>query len=106
MYAPVIDGNLDFLAHRYRHQNECAIPFDDKSLKNIDEIFVLIKQIKPIRDDNDVHDLWITADIGPIEAFGDYDELLEEGEVESKSEFEELWNTYYPNDTVWYHHQA
>ena len=102
MYAPVIDGNLDFLAHRYRHQNECAIPFDDKSLKNIDEIFMLMKQIKPIRDDNDVHDLWITADRGPIEAFGDYDELLEEGEVESKSEFEELWNTYYPNDTVWY----
>lgn len=102
MYAPVIDGNLDFLAHRYRHQNECAIPFDDKSLKNIDEIFMLMKQIKPIRDDNDVHELWITADRGPIEAFGDYDELLEEGEVESKSEFEELWNTYYPNDTVWY----
>lgn len=53
MYSPVIDGNLDFLAHRYRHQNECAIPFDDKSVKNIDEIFMLMKQIKPIRDDNE-----------------------------------------------------
>ena len=57
MYSPVIDGNLDFLAHRYRHQNECAIPFDDKSVKNIDEIFMLMKQIKPIRDDNDVQRL-------------------------------------------------
>ena len=102
MFAPTIDGYIKYLAHRYRQINQCSIPFDDRSVKDIDEIFRLIKQIKPTREDDDVRDLWLSADRGPIEEFGDYDELLEEGEVDSRSEFEELWNVYYPDETVWY----
>lgn len=103
MFAPTTDGYIKSLAHRYRQINQCSIPFDDRSVKNIDEIFWLIKQIKPTREDDGVRDLWLSADRGPIEEFGDYDELLEEGEVDSRSEFEELWNVYYPDETVWYY---
>ena len=71
--APTIDGYIKSLAHRYRQINQCSIPFDDQSVKDIDEIFRLIKQIKPTREDDGVRDLWLSADRGSIEEFGDYD---------------------------------
>ena len=102
MYAPKIDNYIYHLSHRNRGNYECNIPFDDKSMRNIDEIFKLVEQIKPTRDDEDVRDLWLVADRGTIDDFGNYDEFYEDGAVESREEFEEQWHSYYPTEKVWY----
>jgi hypothetical protein len=39
---------------------------------------------------------------GPVEAFGDYEEFRENGEVKSLQEFKKLWKEYYPEETYWY----
>jgi len=39
---------------------------------------------------------------GLVEAFGDYEEFKESGDVESPEEFEQLWKEYYPEETKWY----
>ena len=36
------------------------------------------------------------------EAFGSFEEFLEEGEVETIEEFDQLWKDYYPEETKWY----
>ncbi|MBO5021359.1 MAG: hypothetical protein J6D52_11905 [Clostridia bacterium] len=101
MYAPQIDTYAHHLADRYRHNYDIHIPFDSVSVQNIEELFRLIKQIKPTKD-KDIHELWLSAETGPIEAFGDYDEMYEDGQVDSREEFEEWWKSYYPYDQVWY----
>ena len=46
--------------------------------------------------------IYISVPRGAIEEFGDYNEYYEDGEVESREEFEDLWKDYYPDEVYWY----
>ena len=46
--------------------------------------------------------MWLKADRGPIEAFGDFQEMQEYGDVETYNEYEELWKELYPNEVSWF----
>ena len=91
-------------SQNYRSYNSnCS--YDERTYELLDEIFVLIKRISPVSK-NGARELWFTAERGTIEDFGNYDELLEEGEVESREEFERWWKDEFPNETEWYNFTA
>jgi len=52
--------------------------------------------------DDELRSIWITAERGEMEDFGDYSDFKEGGEVNSKKDFEELWKYYYPDKIRWY----
>jgi len=98
LYAPQIDaviGNLKSdpdLMNQKIHQGLMGI-YDSFSC------------IKPFGDD-DIRQIWIEVERGPVEVFGDYEEYKESGEVNNLDEFVELWQAYYPQKTKWYKFQT
>jgi hypothetical protein len=69
-----------------------------------EHITVLIDKIKTldICGDDERRDLWLWAERGSIEGFGNYEEYLEYGDIESYEEFQSLWQAYYPEEMKWY----
>jgi hypothetical protein len=50
--------------------------------------------------------LYLAANRGSASRFGDYEMMLEDGEVKNRQEFIDLWHDSYPSETVWYSFQA
>ena len=67
-------------------------------MKDIYNVFSCIKS----QGDDKIRQIWIEVERGPVEAFGDYEEYKEDGEVESPEEFEQIWKDNYPVETKWY----
>lgn len=99
--APRIDYFVDVLSNR----NENAYTYDETTQATIKEIFECLHTITPVLQ-NDVYELWITAERGALEDYDDYEELLAYGEVSSYGEFESLWQEEYPSETVIYRLRA
>ena len=64
---------------------KCCI-YDDKSLELLDELFELLEQVSPISE-NGARSLWLRAERGPIEDYGNPAEEVEKGIYESEEEF-------------------
>jgi len=94
MKAPQIDNFI----FRY-HGEEYNI--DKKSQRLLDELYSVLSEIKPCGDD-DRHILWIRAERGTIEDYGDFDTLLRDEEVSSREEFEDNWKRDYPDEYYYY----
>lgn len=105
MTAPQIDNYIDWLGHIHYREVSCRFSYDKKAYRLIDQIFEVVRKIAPTRN-NEVRELWLTAERGPIEDFGDIDELLADGTVESREEFEAWWHERYPEETCWYQFSA
>lgn len=95
MVAPLIDSWIDRLKNS-------RTTVDEKTELLIEDLFETLKQIKPCGDDNR-RELWLKADRGTIDDFGDFDEWLDEELVDDYQEFEEWWKADYPDETSWYH---
>ena len=78
---------------------------DEESYRILDQIFVLIKQIKPVSK-NGVRELWFRAERGTISDFASFEEYQDMGEVDTYEEFENLWKAFYPDEVTWYRFQA
>ena len=79
--------------------------YDDKSQKLLDELFALLEQVAP-ESPNGVRTLWLRAERGPIEDFGNAAEEIAEGNYDSEEEFVNAWKSWFPEDVKWYHFQA
>ena len=68
------------------------------------QVLLFIDKIKTLNicGDDERRDLWLWTERGTIEDFGDYNEYLEYGDVESREEFQNLWLAYYPDELKWY----
>lgn len=99
--APRIDYFVDVLSNCYGN----AYTYDETTQDIIKEIFQYLHTITPVLQ-NDVYELWIIAERGTLEDYGDYEELLAYGEVSGYSEFESLWQEEYPSETVIYRLRA
>ena len=75
--------------------------YDETSRTLLDELFELLKQVAPTQEDG-TRTLWFHADRGSIEDYGDADELIEDGEFDSKEEFIQTWEEEYPDEVEWY----
>ena len=101
---PKIDGYISWL-RRNDHFGMTSCIYDDKSQKLLDELFALLEQIAP-ESPNGVRTLWLRAERGPIEDFGNAAEEIEEGNYDSEEEFIDVWKSWFPEDVKWYHFQA
>lgn len=84
---------------------DCQFTYDGKTYKILDEIFDLLKRIKPALKSG-TWELWLKVECGSIEDYGDYKELFDDGEVDSFEEFVDMWESEYPNETEWYNFSA
>lgn len=87
--------------HHLDHFGMHTQRFDEKSLELLDELFKLMEQIAPISE-NGVRSLWLTAQRGSFDDFGDIEQMIDCGEFNSKEEALEEWKWMYPDETKWY----
>lgn len=99
--APRVDAYLEHLGRIHYRAVDSDYTYDDRSYILLDEIFSLLKQIKP-NGKNGLIELWFRADRGPIEDYGDYDDMKEWNGYETYDEFVEEWKAYYPEEEKWY----
>jgi len=97
-YAPQIDAIIEGSSPGNNHISHGTY----LKLKDIYKAFSCIKA----GVDDEIRHTWLEVDRGPVEAFGDYEEFRESGEVSSRKEFEQLWKDYYPDKTKWYGFQT
>lgn len=100
--APEIRHYFGMLTHRASGNSNDQTAYDAKTYQILNAIFDHIKQIAPRDGTTDVWDLWFQAPRGPIEKFGVYQEWLEDGEISSYEEFQEVWLSYFPDEECWY----
>ena len=74
---------------------------DQVSQECFDEVFRLMKCLKPYFPSG-AKGLWVKAERGSIEDFGNLEEALDCGEVESEEEFRVLWQCEFPDEIKWY----
>lgn len=101
MKAPSVSSYMERLGHVEYRRVGCVFSYDEESYEIIDEIFGILKKIKP-NFGEDGRELWLQADRGSIEDFGDYKEAIECGEVNSFEDFKDWWLAEFPEETVWY----
>ena len=63
---------------------------------SLPDLFESIRPVSPVGED-EVRQIWIRAERGTIEDYGDFEEFREEGFVETRNEFEEHWRLEYPD---------
>ena len=89
---------VDHMIYQAEHMPDIS---DDRTKHLVLKLFQKMQSIETCGDD-ELRELWLTAPRGSIERSGDYESYLEDGEVESRKEFEELWLSNYPDPQKWY----
>lgn len=100
MFAPKFDDYLFGLDLGYRGLSN-NVTYNAEAYPIIDEIMSLLKKITPCSS-NGCRELWFCLERGPIEAYRDFEEELEEGNVATYEEFVEKWKEEYPDEEKWY----
>lgn len=102
--APAVQHYIDWLGRLGYRQFDFSFSYDKRSYELLDQLFDIIKKIEPASDSG-VRELWIKAERGGIEDYGDFEEMVSWGDVETREEFEELWKAEFPNEEEWYNFQ-
>lgn len=103
--APAVKNYANCLKRLdYRGYNS-NISYDEATYPLLDELFTLIKPIEPTSS-NGARELWLKAERGTIEDYGDYEEMYAYGEVSSREEYEQLWKSDFPEEIEWFHFAA
>lgn len=92
--APILDN---LIAKAQSHPDLLSQSDKDNLQKVIDKL-----QCVAICGNDERRELWLTAERGSIEDFGDYNEFLENELVENQEDFENLWKEEYPDSVKWY----
>jgi len=94
LFAPQVDDMICQAEKTY------DIP-DSLTTGLVYELFRKLEAIAVCGED-ELREIWLTAERGSIDDFGDYEDYLEYGEVENCEEFKEIWLMHYPDDQKWY----
>ena len=70
--------------------------------KAMDPLFEMLRDLAPLRKNNEAKAIWITIPRGSIEDFGSYEDMLEWGDVKNREEYEQYWLEEYPDPVCWY----
>lgn len=97
---PKVETYLDRLGDRYGFSH-CSVIYNEKSCELLDEFFKLMEQIAPDNENGGKY-LWIRADRGPIEDFGNAEKLIEDGEYKDLDAFSRAWKDWFPDEVRWY----
>jgi len=96
MTAPMIDSYLDRAGGSWNSPSLTA-----ESLDAMTALFGEIRKFAP-NGRNGARVLYLCAERGPIEDFGNYEEMLEDGLVEDHADYEAQWQEFYPDAAKWY----
>ena len=102
---PAIRNYIHWLGRVGYRSLEYSFTYDERSYELLDELYSLLQRIKPTGKNN-AWNFWIKAERGTIEDFGNYEEMLEDGEVENYAEFEQRWKDEYPDEIEWFDFHA
>jgi hypothetical protein len=94
VFAPRADTLIHSAQHSVKHVAQPLTPATDKLVHEL-------KKLKTQGEDG-FRSLFIQAERGDISNFGDYEEYLQEGEVEHYEDFVELYESEYPDAVKWY----
>ena len=70
--------------------------------KAMDPLFEMLRDLAPLRKNNEAKAIWVTIPRGSIEDFGSYEDMLEWGDVKNHEEYEQYWLEEYPDPVCWY----
>jgi len=98
LFAPEIDNITDNI-------NRETAPVNFDIYQKMENVYSVFSCVKPVGDD-ELRETWLEVERGPIDAFGNFEEFKESGEVETPEDFEKLWKDYYPEETKWYKFQT
>ena len=101
---PKVDGYISWL-RRNDYFGMTGYIYDDKSNELLNELFALLEQIAPVSE-NGSRSLWLRAERGPIEDFGNAADEIADGNYDSEAEFVEAWESWFPEVVKWYQFQA
>lgn len=94
--------DIDHLVRCFERGSSNAEAPTKSILPILDELFAAFVPLSPLKKNDEVKAIWVTIPRGTIEDFGDYNEFFDEGEVNNREEFEELWKYEYPDEEKWY----
>ena len=97
---PKVEFYLDQLGDRHHFGSQNGT-YDEKSSELLDEFFKLMEQIAPANENGGKY-LWIRADRGPVEDFGDAEELIADGDYKDLEDFTKAWKEWFPDEIRWY----
>lgn len=98
MIKNVFAPDLDALLRKAQAQPVVIDEVVKEKLRHLLEIL----NVLAICGEDECRELWLEADRGTIEDWGDYEESLSDNEVSNREEFEGLWRYYYPDASKWY----
>ena len=68
----------------------------------MDPLFEMLRDLAPLRKNNEAKAIGVTIPRGFIEDFGSYEDMLEWGDVKNHEEYEQYWLEEYPDPVCWY----
>lgn len=97
IYAPDI-SRIEHTQHLHFGEY-CSITNETREALNL--FIERLNLLEPYRE-NEQWRFWVYSSRGPLEAFGDYEELHENGEYDTYEDYVRAWKEDYPSDKYWY----
>lgn len=98
LVAPDIDSLLNCFERGFLNP---SAPSEDLC-KAMDPLFEMLRDLAPLRKNNETKAIWVTIPRGFIEDSGSYEDMLEWGDVKNHEEYEQYWLKEYPDPVCWY----
>ena len=107
LHSPEIDNIVNQIGNGRMNSFGYDNSYRSKDVANLlDSYYHLIQPIKPKTNGKDkIWSLWLQSERGPISAYvnkEEFNELIEEGEIQNRKELEAIWKSYYPKEVKWH----
>ena len=100
--APHVQHYIDWLRRiDYGYVGNCT-SYDEKTYELLDELYLELRKIAPMGDRNR-RELWLRAERGALEDWGNIDEMVEDGEFDCREDAASYWQDMFPEQEYWYH---
>lgn len=101
-YAPKVEHYRQILDRRDYGSMRDGILYDEETYRLLEIIFDHLKQIAPYSEEYGVWHLWVPVERGPVEAYGSFQDWLDDGCGETYEEFLAEWRACFPDEVSWY----
>ncbi len=99
--APQVQRYIEFLRTGSLNGQKFQFPDQEKVIPAIDELFSLMKRIKPDANDRGKK-LWLRVPRGTIDDYGSFEEANEYNDYSSFDEFVDEWKSFFPDEMMWF----
>ena len=82
--------------------HDCLQLHTQKEQETMKQLASAFQQIQPFNEDGDCYSLYFSLPRGTVEDFGDVQEAIEWGEVETEEEYQQWFLESYPHEEKWY----